>query len=224
MGLDLLVEIFVEALSSGEEEALPAAKLKHAVVLLAELSGLRRLRVLLAIVSAVAAGSSIEVLEDLVAQIAGAGADDLTAVLGRLEYRTTLVRQLLRVGGPATFTGHLTDNAAGFFKDTLVIENGASFTAGSLTVMLFIVEGVVLTAHESRVQQIVVLVLLGSGLFLEELLHVFGDRRRHILESMTSLILGCSEEASVLIEVSVDLLYFGHFPTLHGRRAKTAIS
>ena len=41
---------------------------------------------------------------------------------------------------------------------------------------------------------------------------------------MTSLVLGGGEEASVLIEVPVDLLNFGHFPTVHGRCAKTTIS
>lgn len=40
---------------------------------------------------------------------------------------------------------------------------------------------------------------------------------------MAPLILVRREEASILVEVPVDLLDFGHLPTRHGSRAKTAI-
>lgn len=90
--------------------------------------------------------------------------------------------------------------------------------------MFLIVEGVVGAAYESRVQQIVVFAHLGRSLLLEKLLDVLGDGRRHVLETVASLILARGEEASVLIEIPVDLLDLGHLPTRHGCRAKTAIS
>lgn len=159
-------------------------------------------------------------LEDLIAQIAGAGTNDVAIVLGRLEYRAAVGRQLLLVSGFATFARHLTDNATSLLKNALVVEDSPSLATCSLAIVFLIVEGV--GSLEFRIHQ-VVLAHLGSSLLLEKLLHVFGDGRRNVSETVTSLVLGRGEEASILIEVPVDLLNFGHFPARHGRRAKTTI-
>ena len=83
-------------MSTREEEALATAQLEHAAVLVGEISRLSRLRELLVFIAALAARCRIEMLEYLVAQIAGAGTDNVTVILGRLEYRgTRVLRQLL---------------------------------------------------------------------------------------------------------------------------------
>ena len=211
-------------MSAGEEEALTIAELKHTAVLLAKMARVCRLGNLVMLIATVTAGGGIEVLENLITKISGTRADDITGIIRSFEDGGAhVVRHLLGVGGLAgTITRHLTDDGARLLKNTLVIENSAGFTARSLAVVLLIVEGIVGTAHESRVQQIVIFAHLGRSLLLQKLLHVFGDGRRHIFETVASLVLAGGEEAGVLIEIPVDLLDLGHFPTRLGR-CKTAI-
>ena len=213
-------------MSAGEEEALAVAQLKHAAVLLAQLARVCRLGNLVLLVAAVTAGCRIKVLENLIAKISGARANDVAGIIRGLEHGGTHVaRHLLGVGRSATsITRHLADDAARLFKNTLVIENRAGLAACSLAIVILIVEGIVGAPHKSRVQQIVVLIHLGRSLLLEELLDVLCDGRRHVLETVASFIFARGEEASVLIEVPVDLLDLGHLPTRLRGRAKTAIS
>lgn len=213
-------------MSTGEEEALAAVELEHAGILLAELARVCRLRILcMLLVATVTSGGSIEVMEDLVTKISGTRTDNITGIVRRLEDRAAIVvGHLLRVGVFTTsITRHLVDDAASLLKNTLVIKNCTGLAACSPGVVLLIVESII-TVHESRVQQIVVFVHLGRSLLLEKLLDVLGFGRRHIPETVASLILAGCEEASVFIEVPVDLLDLGHLPTRHCLRAKTAIS